>query len=84
MTFQTGTFASSTEQHTLSSQNELSLDRQAETPKQPNPTQPITMLGKHTSTVLALGAFVAVGVFMPGMDNTTRRLSIEESVSTKQ
>ena len=38
------------------------------------------MFGKHTNTVLALAAFVSLGVFMPDMSGTTRKLSAEQEV----
>ena len=39
-----------------------------------------TMFGKHTNTVLALAAFVSLGVLMPDMSGTTRNLSAEQEV----
>ena len=39
-----------------------------------------TMFGKHTNTVLALAAFVSLGVLMPDMSGTTRKLSAEQEV----
>ena len=37
------------------------------------------MFGKHTNSVLALAAFVAVGVLMPDLGGNTRQLSVDET-----
>ena len=39
------------------------------------------MFGKHTNTVLALAAFVAVGVLLPDVNDSGRKLAVEEQVS---